>query len=45
MNTLEVQLRVSVIQQELFSLAKLIGGSAGRVLAHAASVLNLVTKA
>ena len=42
MTQLEIELRVSAIQAELRKLAKSVGGKMGRVIEHAASVLNLV---
>lgn len=44
MSDLELQLRVSTIQAELRRLAKILGGRAGKVIEHAASVLNLVNQ-
>jgi hypothetical protein len=42
MDQLEVELRLSMIQDELRRLAKAVGGRMGKVIEHAASVLNLV---
>jgi len=42
MSPLEAQLRVSLIQTELRELGKAFGGRVGKIIEHAASVLNLV---
>lgn len=42
--SLELQLRLSVIQGELLRLAEEIGGKRGRVIRYVASVLRLASK-
>ncbi len=41
MSQLELELRLSTIQEELRKLAKTVGGRMGKIIDHAASVLNL----
>lgn len=45
MSQLEVELRLSSIQAELRAMARLVGGKMGKIIDHAANVLNLVRKA
>lgn len=43
--TLETRLRLSVIQAELFEIARRVDGSGGRIVRYAAHVLNLLRDA
>lgn len=41
MNTLEIELRISIIRNELLKIAETLGPDAGRVVRYAANVLGL----